>query len=231
MWSNTSREAQIVTPAACRYQCSACQGARSRHTIELCSACDLARNLLGLTAPVCAISVYRKPSRLRDLLSTYKQGYDVFDPTAMGALSSLVAAVMASGTVDLSGLGAWGVLQVVPSTRSPDCDDLARLFAGAGMQTADLLRWSGLSAAHRVFTPELFEAHAKARGRRVLLLEDVYVSGSRSQSAAAALRRAGYDVAGVLVIGRRVNPDFDELSQRYWDECVAETGETWGRSA
>ena len=45
------------------------------------------------------------------------------------------------------------------------------------------------------------------RGSRVLLLDDVYVSGSRAQSAAAALRLSGARTVLVVPLGRVVRPE------------------------
>jgi hypothetical protein len=44
-------------------------------------------------------------------------------------------------------------------------------------------------------------------GARVVLFDDTYVSGSRAQSAAAALRRCGADVALIVPLGRALRPD------------------------
>jgi hypothetical protein len=45
------------------------------------------------------------------------------------------------------------------------------------------------------------------RGARVLVLDDTYVSGARSQSAAAALRRAGARSTLIVPLGRVLRPD------------------------
>ncbi|HVT41714.1 MAG TPA: hypothetical protein VHD39_01935, partial [Acidimicrobiales bacterium] len=50
-------------------------------------------------------------------------------------------------------------------------------------------------------------ASAGVGDRRVLLLDDTYVSGARAQSAAAALRRAGARAAVIVVAGRVLRPD------------------------
>ena len=42
---------------------------------------------------------------------------------------------------------------------------------------------------------------------RVVLLDDTYVSGSRAQSAAATLRRAGARSAVIVPVGRVLRPD------------------------
>jgi hypothetical protein len=44
-------------------------------------------------------------------------------------------------------------------------------------------------------------------GRAVLLMDDLYVSGSRAQSAAAALRLAGARAVVVVAVGRVLRPD------------------------
>jgi hypothetical protein len=44
------------------------------------------------------------------------------------------------------------------------------------------------------------------KGARVLLLDDIYVSGARAQSAAAALRRAGATSVLIVPLGRAIRP-------------------------
>jgi predicted phosphoribosyltransferase len=51
------------------------------------------------------------------------------------------------------------------------------------------------------------EGQTQVRQRRVLVLDDSYVSGARSQSAAAALRVAGARAVVILPLGRVLRPD------------------------
>jgi hypothetical protein len=44
--------------------------------------------------------------------------------------------------------------------------------------------------------------------KQVLLVDDVYTTGSRVNSTAYALRANGMEVAGFLVMARRVNPGY-----------------------
>ena len=48
---------------------------------------------------------------------------------------------------------------------------------------------------------------AAVRGARVLLLDDTYVSGSRAQSAAAALRLSGARAVLIVPLGRVLRPE------------------------
>jgi hypothetical protein len=50
-------------------------------------------------------------------------------------------------------------------------------------------------------------AYARVSGARVLLLDDTYVSGSRAQSAAAALRLCGARAVLIVPVGRVLRPD------------------------
>jgi orotate phosphoribosyltransferase len=65
--------------------------------------------------------------------------------------------------------------------------------------------------------------------KRALLVDDVYTTGSRLNSAAFALRDAGVEVAGAFVVARRVNTDFDPRAQALWD-CQSAKGFDWRTS-
>jgi hypothetical protein len=58
----------------------------------------------------------------------------------------------------------------------------------------------------RVVDPEKFIIHGAVSGRHVLVLDDVWTTGSNAQSAALALRRAGAAAVSVVVIARWLNP-------------------------
>jgi uncharacterized protein (DUF169 family) len=45
----------------------------------------------------------------------------------------------------------------------------------------------------------------------------VYTTGARSQSAASAIQIAGGSVVAIVVIGRRINVDYNEYTERVWN--------------
>ena len=116
------------------------------------------------------------------------------------------------------------MVALVPSTHRPGPAPLARVTGLADEVTGVLprVRWAPAllhraclldgspPVAHMRPDPGAFMVRptdrAMLRGARVLLLDDTYVSGARSQSAAAALHRAGArTVIGPL--GRVLRPD------------------------
>jgi hypothetical protein len=71
-------------------------------------------------------------------------------------------------------------------------------------------------------------APADLDGRRVLLVDDVWVTGAHAWSALGALERSGAVVTGVLVAVRLVDPDAAPALARWW-AINAEHGATGAR--
>jgi orotate phosphoribosyltransferase len=62
-----------------------------------------------------------------------------------------------------------------------------------------------------------FRAVGDVGGLRVVLIDDTFTSGATFQSAASTLSRAGARVVAGVVIGRVINPDFDDESRELWE--------------
>jgi predicted amidophosphoribosyltransferase len=116
--------------------------------------------------------------------------------------------------------GAPDVVVPVPSTHRPDGPPLAHaegisrlVMASFGPATGlvNLLTRGSAPMGHMRPHPDGFSVPPHCRRRvgaaRVLLLDDTYVSGARSQSAAAALRSSGARSVVVLPLARLVRPD------------------------
>ena len=188
----------------------------------------VARRLGGLPlAPVLPVRLCPLPSPLYTVLLGYKES-PVTEARVRFApmVRALVRAFLLEHGAQLEALLGGGIdlVTVVPSSRRPGFGPLG-LVEGLASEVAGALpaaRWApGLlrrtaaadgspPVAHMQPHPAAFHLAAPDRdgvvGARVLLLDDTYVSGARSQSAAAALRR----VAGATVItplGRVLRPD------------------------
>jgi hypothetical protein len=115
--------------------------------------------------------------------------------------------------------GGVDLVLPVPSSMRPGraplegVEGLAELVrsdvGGCWLPTA--LGRSGGAVGHMRPNATAFAVDASARpavrGARVLLLDDTYVSGSRAQSAAAALRLAGAGAVVIAPLGRVLRPD------------------------
>jgi predicted amidophosphoribosyltransferase len=178
----------------------------------LCKNCDDNANALdGHVVPITAISLYERPGRLRDWLTFYKNGDEsVANPRAAAAIGSIFATFFAENQLWLDALRADFAV-VVPSTTRPAPHPLAELlsrktdipFRAPLHRTSELL-------GHNHPNRNAYDVVADVRGARILLIDDVYTSGARAQSAAYALRSRGADVVALCILGRRYNSSFSE---------------------
>lgn len=58
-------------------------------------------------------------------------------------------------------------------------------------------------------------------GARVLVIDDTLTTGARLQSAASALLLNGASAVAAIVVGRVINPEWNDSCRRIWDEARA----------
>jgi hypothetical protein len=178
---------------------------------------------LGLPlVPVIPVRLCPVPSPLYTVLMGYKESaVDVARRRFAGLLADQLTAHLDRHGACLAAVlgGTADLVLPVPSSARPSGAPL-RHIAGLGPSAAracgpsarwrpDLLRRSLAPVGHmRPHRAAFAVADPTAVARaRVLLLDDTYVSGSRAQSAGAALRRAGARSAVIVVVGRILRPD------------------------
>lgn len=207
--------------------CHICRGPASGGR-AVCFACRLVARRLGVAlAPVVPAHLCPLPSPLYTVLLGYKESPVAEARARFGALvRRLVGAFLLDDGAELEATagGPIGLVALVPSTHRPGPAALG-LVAGLGGTAAGVFpgaRWAPdllCRAARRGGSPPLahmrphpaafmVRAHecAAIAGARVLLLDDTYVSGARSQSAAAALQLAGARPV-IAPLGRVLRPD------------------------
>lgn len=177
--------------------------------------------------PIDVITLVRKPSNLRDWLTRYK-GRSTDDDPLNEEYIPIVRALLGRWLLenDATLNHRWGgidALVVTPSTRRDlPVHPLELILLSLDLDTSvrPLLRRGTGAIGWQQPAVDGFIAQAGAP-IRVALIDDVYVTGARVNSAAATLRQAGHDVAGVIEIARRINPDYDPGFQTFWDTQAA----------
>jgi hypothetical protein len=178
---------------------------------------------LGLPlAPVLPVRLCPVPGALYTVLMGYKESpVDVARRRFAGLVADhLTIYLDRHGPCAVAALGgAADLILPVPSSARPSGAPLGHV-AGLGASASralgpparfvpDLLRRSSAPVGHMRPHRSAFAVAdpAAVAGARVVLLDDTYVSGSRAQSAAAALRRAGARSAVIVPVGRILRPD------------------------
>lgn len=190
--------------------CAACLGP-VQPDFTLCYACsrlfamapdELRERIVPLTSAL-------SPSPWYTRLLTYKRGNSHYAWTLIALLERYLAAHADDIATALGGPPAFAT--VVPSKQPGvtfETQTLARV-----LRAVPDLPWpieealsfhAGASVPRRTYTPEAFEVLANVQGRRVLLIEDSWVSGATPLSAAGALRAAGAEVL-LLPIARVID--------------------------
>jgi predicted amidophosphoribosyltransferase len=179
-----------------------------------CRHCGQHRKIPGaadVVAPVIyAVSGERSAALLRDFKDHPSQATRARDQQIVGALAE-VALTRHSACVEALVGRPISVRTTLPSlTFRPGVHPFTQLVRDLGMGVEDLLIPAPTATCQRVVRPDKFEVAegAAIAGRHVLVLDDVWTTGSNAQSAALTLRRAGAVAVSVLVIGRWINPSY-----------------------
>ena len=189
----------------------------------MCFACrSVAQRLGAALAPVFPVRLCPLPSPLYTVLVGYKEApVDEARERYAPMVRKLLAHFAAEHAPCLAA-AAGGTLHAVlpvPSTARPGGAPLARVPGLAAAVCAQLGAVDWLPRAlvraeapvgHMRPDADAFTVLAAARdqvaGRRVVVLDDTYVSGARAQSAAVALRHAGARGVVIMVVGRVLRP-------------------------
>lgn len=217
--------AELVPPPGRRAGvCETCQTWNDQPAEPECSNCgDVRRDLQEPALPISVLSLYRKPSLLRDWLTYYKgrpeegaepvEEYKVILRDILADFFEVHAARLARE------LGNLDALTVVPSTMHQGPHVLGSMVASLGLPIPCLpllTRGPGELGFRRASKDGFIAAIPKGHHLRVLVLDDVYTTGARLNSAVEALRLGGADVVNALVIARRVNTEYAQAAADLW---------------
>jgi len=155
------------------------------------------------------ISLYNKPSQLREWLTCYKGRIDEsepFIPEYVDVVKALIARFLHEHGARIQDRSPVDVITVVPSSNRAGPHPLETILLDLPLRipVVNLLqRGPGELAFNKPSTDGFIPTDGPRQ--RVLLVDDVCTTGARINSAAYALNAAGHHLAGHFVIARRVN--------------------------
>jgi hypothetical protein len=224
--SQWATEIGSVPPTHLSFVCPTCLGPVIGY--NQCYGCN---RLFGaapspLRGQVVPMSTVKNPSLWYGRLVNYKNG----DDKAHTLVSALITAYLTSHKPDIEQLlmGEISRIAVVPSTRGRQFNlhplaravQRSRLF-GPLLSNA-LSHVPGSVIGRQEYKPAIYSADAsQVRGERIVLIEDLWVSGARAVSAAGALLEAGAESVAVLPVAREVRPSTPFCPQEYVDQVAA----------
>lgn len=188
-----------------------------------CENCAEVRDVLNTDPlPFSIISLYKKPSKLRDWLTRYKgrEGdEDAFDPDSFSLVRSILGRFIIEHGAHLQQVaGELDGIIVVPSTHRPAPHPLEEVIESLRVDLP-LIRLLKRGPGELGFRSPHVRGYCIAEELaplRLLLLDDVYTTGARLNSASIALTAAGHQVRAGLVLARRINPDYVNEAATLW---------------
>ncbi len=222
--------------------CRRCLGPK-RDRVGQCWCCRRVDELLGsesAAAPgLMALRLCRPGDPLHRALRRYKDAAAI---SARAHFTEVLAELLGRffschGDCLRRRFGGWDALCTVPSSRRgrdgvrpsrPFDTVVGQVPSLAGLELIPLGPGPG-RAAHLVPAADAFVAPAGIAGRRVLVLDDTWVTGARARSAAHVLTRAEAAAVGIVVVGRSVDPESSPGVSRWWERCLAQAADRDGR--
>jgi predicted amidophosphoribosyltransferase len=197
---------------------------------DTCYSCTAVRQQVSRpTRTVVPISLYALNSQMWHVLRNYKDGTGPSTELLAMQVAAIIARFTAQHLACVTALlgGQPDVVTTVPSTRvqsRPGRHPLETAVTRVSRLTAlhaPLLVRGPAPVHHNSADEDAFIVSRRLSGKRVLVVDDTLTTGARLQSAASALHRSGAAAVAGIVVGRVINPDWNDNCRRIWDDARA----------
>ncbi len=219
----------VPVPPAGEGVCEHCHG-HPGPGFDICGSC---RQVEGQVSRPCSlvvpVSLYVVQKQLHHNLLHYK---DDRYPSWVRKFSVNVACALCyflarhGECIEEAAGGPWDVITAVPSS-SPDRQGehplvrALRCVPSVFKSYEPLLELGTEPIKHNHASDWGYAPVRELSGERVLLIDDTFTSGARSQSAASTLNLGGAEVVAIVPVDRVINPSFGD-NQEWWDEQSAQ---------
>jgi predicted amidophosphoribosyltransferase len=226
-YADANLDSCTPVPAAGRGVCAVCRSGPGPG-LAVCRSCtEVMRQVSYPTQNVVPISLYTLDSQLWHVLRYYKDasgpGSELFGLQVAAIIARFTARHLRCVASLLGGDPA--LVTSVPSTRPerrPGRHPLETAIARAGAlatRYARLLVRGPASVDHKLADDDAFVVPRRLSGERVLVVDDTLTSGARLQSAVSALRLNGASAVAAIVVGRVIDPGWNDNSRLIWDRA------------
>jgi len=214
-----------TVPRAADGVCVVCHG-RPNPGWERCFSCEQTAGQVTLPCEtVVPISLYEVPSQLWLTLRGYKDSPSAQVRSKLERDVAVLAArfIRDHGDCIRGSTGDWDYVTTVPSTsgKHGGVNPLQESFSRVpwlGNQHRQVLGQTAKPPKHNVASDDSLVTTDDVDGDAILLLDDTFTSGAHAQSAASTLQLGGASVRAIVVIGRVINPGFNENVEEFWNQ-------------
>ena len=216
----------VEVPPAGDGVCDVCHSAPNPGYSRCYSCNQVMQQVTHPCSRVVPISLYEIPSQLYRELAGYKRSNEpaIRAQSSLRVISILCHFLWLHRTCIAESTGGdWSIITGVPSSTDRGTGEhplirALQLVPSAYAEYEDLLKRGPASIGHNRASDDGYVARRPLSGERVLVIDDTFTSGARSQSAASALAQAEAEVVAIVVVGRVINPGFSPTTKAFWEE-------------